>query len=55
MKVIDSTKKHSRFKFYLNYYLKIFRLVQTSHYSTYGKANIEPEITNRMKAWVKRG
>jgi len=36
-------------------YLKIFKLNQMLHYSTYGKTNIEPEIINRMKSWVKRG
>ena len=38
-----------------NNYLKIFKLNQMLHYSTYGKTNVEPEIINRMKTWVKRG
>ena len=38
-----------------NNYLKIFKLNQMLHYSTYGKTNVEPETINRMKTWVKRG
>ena len=37
-----------------NNYLKIFRLNQMLHYSTYGKSKIEQAITDRMKTWIKR-
>jgi hypothetical protein len=53
MKVIDGlwfNEEAQRVKSLLN-----LKLNQMLHYSTYGKTNIEPEISNRMKSWIKRG